>query len=153
MGYERGGGGFRGGPPSRGFGGGRGGGFGGDRGGGFRGGDRGGGFRGGDRGGGRGFGRGGDRGGGRGFRGGRGGARGGAGVGAKAKVLVEPHQRFEGVYILRGLNDAICTKNMTPGESVYNEKRVSMEVSFSSFYNSIIFPNFTLHFSECILNI
>jgi hypothetical protein len=110
MGYERGGG--------------RGGGFGG-RGGGSRGfGDRG---RGGDRGGFRGGGRGAPRGA---PRGGRGGARGGrGGIGAGAKVLVQPHERFEGVYVLRGKDDAIVTKNLNPGESVYNEKRVSVEVS------------------------
>jgi rRNA 2'-O-methyltransferase fibrillarin len=115
-----------------GFGGGRGG----DRGGrgGF--GDRGGrgGF--GDRGrGGFGGGRGGDRGGrggrgGFGDRGGRGGARGGrGGVGAGAKVVVEPHDRFKGVFIMRGKDDALLTKNTTVGESVYNEKRVSVDVS------------------------
>lgn len=102
--------------------GGRGGGrgFGGDRGG--RGGGRGFGDRGG-RGGSRG--RGGDRGG----RGGRGGGRGGArgGIGAGARVVVQPHERFEGVYILRGKDDALVTKNLTPGESVYNEKRVTVE--------------------------
>jgi rRNA 2'-O-methyltransferase fibrillarin len=115
------------------------GGFGGDRGGrggfgdrggrgGFsRGGDRGGfGGRGGDRGGRGGFSRGGDRGG----RGGRGGARGGrGGVGAGAKVVVEPHDRFKGVFIMRGKDDALLTKNTTPGESVYNEKRVTVDVS------------------------
>ena len=105
MGYERGG---------------RGGGRGAPRGGGFRGrGGRGGPPRGG-RGGGRG---GGGRGGGRGGKGGRG------GIGAGAKTLIEPHERFEGVYVLRGKDDAIVTKNLTPGESVYNEKRVSVEVS------------------------
>ena len=112
MGFDRGG---RGGPPR----GGRGGGFG-DRG-------RGGGFggRGGDRG------RGGPPRGGRGGRGGdRGrGGRGGAGIGAGAKVLVQPHERFAGVFVLRGKDDALVTKNLTPGESVYNEKRVSVEVS------------------------
>ena len=82
----------------------------------------------GGRGGSRGFGaprggRGGDRGG----RGGRGGARGG--IGAGAKVVVQPHERFEGIYVLRGKDDAIMTKNLTPGESVYNEKRVSVDVS------------------------
>jgi len=60
-------------------------------------------------------------------RGGRGGARGVAGIGAGAKVLVQPHERFEGVYVLRGKDDALVTKNLTPGESVYNEKRVSVE--------------------------
>ena len=109
MGYENSRGGGRGAPRGRGFG---------DRGGRGRGfGDRGG--RGAPRG------RGGDRGG-----RGRGGARGGrGGIGAGAKVLVQPHERFEGVYILRGKDDALVTKNLTPGESVYNEKRVSVEVS------------------------
>lgn len=105
----------------------RGGGFGGGRGA-PRGAPRGRGF--GDRGG-RGFG---DRGrGGRGAprgRGGPGGMRGGrGGIGAGARTLVEPHERFAGVYILRGKDDAICTQNLTPGESVYNEKRVTVEVS------------------------
>ena len=106
---------------------------GGDRGGrgGFGGGGRGGfsGGRGGDRGGRGGFGgRGGDRGGRGGFggRGGRGGGRGG--VGAGAKVIVEPHVRFPGVYIQRGKDDVLLTKNSTIGESVYNEKRVAVEV-------------------------
>ena len=112
---------------------GRGGGFGGrggDRGGrggfGGRGGGRGGGFggRGGDRGG---RGRGGDRG--RGGRGGGRGGRGGAGVGAGAKVAVEPHPRFPGVFLSRGKDDLLLTKNTTVGESVYNEKRISAEVS------------------------
>ncbi len=122
MGYE-----MRGasrGAPSRGFGAPRGG----SRGFGDRGGSRGfGAPRGGDRGGSRGFGGRGGRGG---DRGGRGGARGGrGGIGAGAKVVVQPHERFAGVYILRGKDDALVTKNLTPGESVYNEKRVSVEVS------------------------
>lgn len=103
--------------------------------GGFRGG-RGGGDRGGFRGG-----RGGDRGGRGGFRGGRGGDRGGRGggrggrpmgrpgLGGGNKVVVEPHERFGGVYILRGKDDALLTKNLVTGESVYNEKRVSVDVS------------------------
>lgn len=101
---------------------------GGDRGG-FRGGSRGG-FRGGDRGGFRGGDRGGFRGGRGGDRGGRGGFRGGRpGLGGGVRVLVEPHERFKGVYILRGKDDALLTKNLSPGESVYNEKRVSVDVS------------------------
>lgn len=95
------------------------GGFGGDRGG--RGGARGG-F--GDRGG-----RGGSRGG-FGDRGGRGGARGGAraGLGARggAKVVVEPH-RHEGVFVARGKEDLLVTRNLVPGESVYGEKRISVD--------------------------
>ena len=42
-------------------------------------------------------------------------------------MIVEPHDRFPGVYILRGKDDALLTKNMVPGESVYNEKRVSVD--------------------------
>lgn len=67
-----------------------------------------------------------DRGRGRGA-GGRGG-RGGRGGGMKggSKVVVEPH-RHEGVFIAKGKEDALCTKNMVPGEAVYNEKRVSVQ--------------------------
>lgn len=65
-----------------------------------------------ERGGGRG--RGGDRGGGRGGRGrGRGPPRG------APKVFVQPH-RLPGVFIARGPQDALVTKNLVPGESVYN---------------------------------
>ena len=119
------GGGFGGGGDRGGFRGGRGGG---DRGG-FRGG-RGGGFGGrggrdasqspgrfGGRGGGRGAG---GRGGGRG-RGGPGGMKGGK------KVFVEPHQRLKGVFISRGKEDSLVTKNLVPGDSVYGEKRISVE--------------------------
>ena len=77
-------------------------------------------------------GRGGDRGGDRGGRGGRGGDRGGRGRGGgrggprgAPKVFVQPH-RLSGVYIARGPQDALVTKNMVPGESVYNEKRISV---------------------------
>ncbi|KAJ3352592.1 fibrillarin, partial [Entophlyctis luteolus] len=60
-------------------------------------------------------------------RGGRGGARGGRG-GAKggAKVVIEPH-RHEGVFIARGKEDLLVTKNLVPGESVYGEKRISVD--------------------------
>ncbi|XP_036929306.1 rRNA 2'-O-methyltransferase fibrillarin [Acanthopagrus latus] len=92
----------------------------GDRGGrgGFRG--RGGGFRSPEGGGFRG------RGGGRGTPRGRGGRGGRGGFGAGRKVLVEPH-RHEGVFISRGKEDALVTKNMVVGESVYGEKRISVE--------------------------
>jgi rRNA 2'-O-methyltransferase fibrillarin len=43
-----------------------------------------------------------------------------------ATTVVEPHERFPGVYIIRGKDDALATKNLTPGISVYNEKRVSV---------------------------
>lgn len=59
-------------------------------------------------------------------RGGRGG-RGGGGMKGGSKVVVEPH-RHEGVFIAKGKEDALCTKNMVPGEAVYNEKRVSVQV-------------------------
>ncbi|KAF5731155.1 hypothetical protein HS088_TW19G00760 [Tripterygium wilfordii] len=106
-----------------------GGGFRGGRGdgGGFRGGrSDGGGFRGGrsDGGRGRGRGRGGDRGGGRGGGRGRGGR--GGGMRGGSKVVVEPH-RHEGVFIAKGKEDALVTKNMIPGEAVYNEKRISVQ--------------------------
>ncbi|XP_065046940.1 rRNA 2'-O-methyltransferase fibrillarin 2-like [Musa acuminata AAA Group] len=106
----------------------RGGGFrgrsdgGGGRGRGRGGGGRGGGFEG--RGGGRG------RGGGAGGRGGRGGRGrgGGRGGGMKggSRVVVQPH-RHDGVFVAKGKEDALCTKNMAPGEAVYGEKRVSVQ--------------------------
>jgi len=102
------------------------GGFGGDRGG--RGGR--GGF--GDRGGRGGFGGRGARGGG--FKDGGRGGRAGLGMRGGAKTIVEPHDRFKGVYILRGKDDALVTKNLTVGESVYNEKRVSVDVSLKLTY-------------------
>ena len=34
-----------------------------------------------------------------------------------------------GVFIARGREDALVTKNLVPGESVYGEKRISVEVS------------------------
>ncbi|XP_004648059.1 rRNA 2'-O-methyltransferase fibrillarin [Octodon degus] len=119
------GGGFggRGGFGDRGGRGGRGGGRGGFGGGRGRGG---GGFRGrGGRGGGGGGG-GGGRGGGFQFGGNRGRGRGGKRGNQSGKnVMVEPH-RHEGVFICRGKEDALVTKNLVPGESVYGEKRVSI---------------------------
>ncbi len=44
-----------------------------------------------------------------------------------AKVVVEPH-RHEGVFIARGKEDALVTRNLVPGVSVYGEKRVTVEV-------------------------
>jgi len=67
-------------------------------------------------------------GGGRGAPRGRGGPRGGGrgGMGGGKKVIVEPH-RHEGVFISRGKEDALCTKNLVLGESVYGEKRITTE--------------------------
>ncbi|XP_071450193.1 rRNA 2'-O-methyltransferase fibrillarin [Hetaerina americana] len=101
------------------------GGRGGDRGGrggrgGFGGrGGGGGGFRG-RGGGGGGFRSPGGRGAGRGRGGGRGGFRGGK------TVIIEPH-RHPGVFIARGKEDALVTLNMVVGESVYGEKRITVE--------------------------
>lgn len=44
-----------------------------------------------------------------------------------AKVIVEQH-RHEGVFIAKGKDDSLVTKNMVPGEAVYGEKRISVEV-------------------------
>ncbi|PKY08583.1 Fibrillarin [Aspergillus campestris IBT 28561] len=116
------------GPPRGGRGGGRGAprGGGGGRGG-FGGGaprGRGGGFGGGGRGAPRG-GRGAPRGGRGAPRGGRGGGKPGARGGAK--VVVEPH-RHAGVFVAHtGKEDLLVTKNLTPGEAVYGEKRISVE--------------------------
>ena len=40
-------------------------------------------------------------------------------------VTLEPH-KHAGVYIARGKEHLLVTRNMTPGESVYGEKRVSI---------------------------
>merc|ERR1719422_997128 len=47
-------------------------------------------------------------------------------MGGGKKVVVEPH-RHEGVFIARGKEDALVTKNMAIGESVYGEKRIAVE--------------------------
>jgi len=43
-----------------------------------------------------------------------------------AKVTVIPH-RHAGVFVAKGKDDAICTRNLDPGTSVYGEKRVAIE--------------------------
>ncbi|KAG5513321.1 hypothetical protein PMAC_001384 [Pneumocystis sp. 'macacae'] len=42
------------------------------------------------------------------------------------KVIIEPH-RHPGVFVARGKEDYLVTKNLVPGESVYGEKRISVE--------------------------
>ncbi len=42
-----------------------------------------------------------------------------------SKVIIEPH-RHAGVFVARGKEDLLVTKNLTPGESVYGEKRISI---------------------------
>ncbi|CAN6879775.1 unnamed protein product [Brassica oleracea] len=71
----------------------------------------------------------GDRGRGRGMRGVPGRGRGvpaRGGMKGGSKVIVEPH-RHAGVFIAKGKEDALVTKNLVPGESVYNEKRISVQ--------------------------
>jgi len=41
----------------------------------------------------------------------------------KSKVVIEPH-RLEGVFVSKGKDDSLVTRNMAPGESVYGEKRL-----------------------------
>jgi rRNA 2'-O-methyltransferase fibrillarin len=64
---------------------------------------------------------------GRGGRGARGGGRGGRG-GARggANVVLEPH-RHPGVFLAKGKEHMLVTKNLVPGESVYGEKRISID--------------------------
>ncbi|XP_059555119.1 rRNA/tRNA 2'-O-methyltransferase fibrillarin-like protein 1 [Myotis daubentonii] len=94
-----------------------------DRSGGWDRGGSGGGGGGGYGGGGGGYGGGG---GGGGYGGGR---RGGKNKNRRKKgmrvVTVEPH-RHEGVFIYRGMEDALVTLNMVPGQSVYGERRVTV---------------------------
>ncbi|CAG8715077.1 20090_t:CDS:2 [Cetraspora pellucida] len=66
----------------------------------------------------------GDRG--RGRSSGRGGRGGRAGVKGGSKVIIEPH-RHPGVFVARGKEDLLVTKNLVSGESVYGEKRISVE--------------------------
>lgn len=47
-------------------------------------------------------------------------------MGAGKKVFVEPH-RHAGVFIARGKEDALVTRNMAVGDSVYGEKRIAVE--------------------------
>jgi rRNA 2'-O-methyltransferase fibrillarin len=42
-------------------------------------------------------------------------------------VVIEAH-RHEGVFIARGKEDSLVTRNMVPGVSVYGEKRINTEV-------------------------
>ncbi|KAI9792472.1 MAG: Small subunit processome complex component [Piccolia ochrophora] len=49
----------------------------------------------------------------------------------------EPH-RHPGVFIARGKEDMLLTKNLSPGESVYGEKRISVESPASEAVNGDI---------------
>lgn len=39
-------------------------------------------------------------------------------------TIVEPHPRHPGVFIARGKEDVLCTRNLVPGEAVYGEKLI-----------------------------
>ena len=69
-----------------------------------------------------------ERGGGKPRFGGRGGKPGLGGARMKQKTIIEPH-RHEGIFIARGKEDLLVTLNMVPGESVYGEKRVGIDVA------------------------
>lgn len=43
-----------------------------------------------------------------------------------AKVVIEKH-RHEGIFIAKGKDDALVTRNMDPGHAVYGEKRISVD--------------------------
>jgi len=62
-----------------------------------------------------------------------------------AKVVVQPH-RHDGVFIARGKEDALVTRNLVPGESVYGEKRISVEVT-----SFVPFPPSFLSLSQIFL--
>ena len=47
-----------------------------------------------------------------------------------SKFLIEQH-RHQGVFIARGKEDALCTKNLVPGEKVYGEKLIKLKNSNS----------------------
>ncbi|KAL8716667.1 MAG: hypothetical protein Q9225_006022 [Loekoesia sp. 1 TL-2023] len=51
-----------------------------------------------------------------------------------AKTIIEPH-RHPGVFVARGKEDMLVTKNLTPGESVYGEKRIAVESSSPAITN------------------
>lgn len=48
-----------------------------------------------------------------------------------SKILIEPH-RHEGIFIARGKEDALVTLNISPGISVYGEKRINIDTSLDA---------------------
>lgn len=44
------------------------------------------------------------------------------------KVVVTPH-RLEGIFMTKGQQDALLTKSLVPGDSVYNEKKIAVQVN------------------------
>lgn len=58
-----------------------------------------------------------------------------------SKMVIIPH-RHEGVFIAKGKNDVLLTKNMVPGVSVYGEKRISVQVNELLMISSVFPPFF-----------
>ncbi len=50
-----------------------------------------------------------------------------------SKVVVEPH-RHAGVFVAKGKEDALVSRNMNPGKAVYGEKLIKVDVSKPFFY-------------------
>lgn len=46
---------------------------------------------------------------------------------------------YLGVFIARGKEDALVTKNIVPGESVYGEKRISVDVRSPPLFVNLCF--------------
>ncbi|EOB13717.1 rRNA 2'-O-methyltransferase fibrillarin [Nosema bombycis CQ1] len=44
------------------------------------------------------------------------------------KVVIQEHNRFPGIYVCKGKDDILLTKNMLPGVSVYGEKRIQIDL-------------------------
>lgn len=58
-------------------------------------------------------------------KGGRpGGFRGKGAAGKPKEVVLQPHPRFKGVFLSRGKEETLATRNLTPGVTVYGEKRI-----------------------------
>lgn len=54
----------------------------------------------------------------------------GSSVGSMSSgMIIKPHPLFEGVFVGRGKEDVLLTKNMIPGSSVYGEKRISVSLA------------------------
>lgn len=67
-----------------------------------------------------------------------------------SNVVIEPH-RHPGVFIARGKEDALVTRNMAPGEAVYGEKRISVEVIII-LVSCLIFTLWCMDYTEiCLL--
>ncbi|KAM4068978.1 hypothetical protein ACB094_12G054300 [Castanea mollissima] len=80
----------------------------------------------------------------------RGGGGRGGGMKGGSKVVIEPH-RHEGVFLSKGKDDFILTKNLIPGESVYNEKRISVQNEDGTKVEYRVWNPFRSKFASAIL--